>query len=162
MIIFSRAAEFRQVLSASRYSHMKVQGKDEVEKVPEWGTTIQFKPLRGQGIALKGKLWRGKFDTAEDLKVLQRVHPEINEQEIVTALMQHPNYGREFIAFGEDGGEAFEDEAFLEAVGDGSYVCHACDQVLKNRQGIPGHFGSDKHKSNKASYTEGVRKKFRL
>lgn len=162
MIIFSRAAEFRQVVTPSRYSHVKVQGKDEVEKVPEWGVTVVFKPLRGQGIALKGKLWRGKFDSSADMRSINLAHPDITESELLAVLLRHPNYGKEFIAFGEDGGEALEDEAFLENVGDGSYICHVCEQLLKNSQGIPGHFGSNKHQENRAKYVQGLERKYKL
>ena len=160
MIFFSAKGACRQVLSRSTYKYIKT-GADLEEKVPVFGVTCQFEPLPGQGIALRGKLWKGKLDTELAAEKLNRTGSEVTAEQLTVALMNHRNYGRDFIAFGDDG-EAVEDEALLTEVGDGSFICQACDQVIKNRQGVQGHFGSDKHKKNRDAYIAAVRKQFSL
>lgn len=160
MIFFSRNGAYRLVLKSSDYKFHKTGG-DREERVPEWGVTAAFKPLPGQGIHLKGKLWKGKLDTEEVAAEFARSRKDITEAQLASALMIHPNYGADMIAFGDDG-EAVEDDALLTAVGDGTFTCEACDQVLKNAQGIPGHFGSQKHKDNRAKYIKNLAREFKL
>jgi hypothetical protein len=159
MIFFSKKGAFRQVLTKSTYAYHKMGDTDE--KVPVFGVTAEFTPIPGQGIMLKGKMWKGKLDTEHAAAMLRRSDKDITESELALALLNHRNYGSDFIAFGEDG-EAVEDEALVIAAGDGSYACQCCDQVIKNKQGLQGHFGSEKHASNRAKYIADLKKQFRI
>lgn len=135
MVFFHRMREGRVVLVASVFDYIKEIGQDGFRKVPKWGKTVSFKPIQlTDGFRYKNRSWRGTQDV---------------EGKEASLLMAHPNYGKDFIAFKEEGGDAEMVDTFFEKKENGTVHCWLTDRDFVNEQGAAGH------KSSKA-FTEAV------
>jgi hypothetical protein len=137
----------RTVLEQSYFDHIKVKGTDGLKQVPKWGKTVEYNPLGppdSPGVRLNGKTWRGK--------------KEINDGELQSALMTHKQYGIDFIALSEDGGEADLVDSFFDTHPNGSVYCWLTDKTFMDRRGANGHKESNKFKEAVSDYLNEVRR----
>jgi hypothetical protein len=162
MIFLSTHAAFRHEEEKSNYEIHRIAGSEGSEKVPVYGLAAQFSPVKGNGVVLHDKTWRGMLDTKEQVSRLQELNPDLTETEFVSILLNHKNFGTDFIAFGEGGTEAVPDEGLVSDMGDAGYWCEPCSKMIKTAQGLNGHFGSGGHQEARAEYITNLRRKHRM
>lgn len=143
MVFFHRMREGRVVLKASTFDHIKVEGEEGYRRIPKWGKTASFEGI--PDYRYKGRTWRG----TKDLK-----------GEMAALLMSHPRYGKDFIAFSEDGGDAELVESFFEAKESGTVYCWLTDRDFVNAQGAAGHRDSKQFKEAVEEYLANARLAF--
>lgn len=124
--------EGRVVLEASVFDYIKEIGQDGFRKVPKWGKTVTFEAVRLQdGFRYNNRAWRGTKEV---------------EGELAALLMNHPAYGRDFIAFKEEGGDAQLIDTFFEKKDGGGVYCWLTQRNFVNAQGAEGHKTSNQFK----------------
>jgi hypothetical protein len=146
MVFFHRMREARVVLEPSVFEFVKEIGQDGFRKLPKWGKTITFEAIKlTDGYRYKGRAWKGSKDvTGKEASLL----------------MAHPNYGRDFIAFGEEGGEANIVDSFFEKKESGAVHCWLTDRDFINEQGAAGHRTSKQFEEAFEEYMQSTRRAF--
>jgi hypothetical protein len=146
MVFFHRMREARVVLEPSVFDYIKEVGSDGFRKIPKWGKTISFEAIQlPDGYRYKGKRWRGSKDVSGKEASL---------------LMAHPSYGNDFIAFGEEGGEADIIDSFFEKKSGGTVYCWLTDRDFVNEQGAAGHRTSKQFEEAYQEYMRSTREAF--
>lgn len=144
MVFLHKAGRGRVVLTQSVFDFKKVAGQEGDTRVPKWGKTVEFQPMKANaGLRLNGKTWRG--------------HKDLQDGELSALLMQHQNYGVDFIAMSEDGGEAELIDTFFESKPDGSVYCWVTDRTFINSQGAAGHKDSKQFQEAVQTYLDNAR-----
>jgi len=146
MVFFHRIREARVVLESSVFDYIKEIGSDGFRKIPKWGKTITFEAIqKTDGFRYKNRSWRGS--------------KEVTGKE-ASLLMAHPNYGKDFIAFAEEGGEADIVDSFFEKKDGGTIHCWLTDRDFVNEQGAAGHRTSKAFEEAFQTYMQETRRAF--
>ncbi len=150
MVFLHRMRRGRTVIVPSTFEYIKEQGIDGFRRIPKWGKTVEYEPLGPEftdGMRLRGRNWRGSKD--------------ITDGKLQSILMTHPNYGLDFIAMDEEGGEAELIDSFFTAnKANDTVYCWVTDRTFINAQGAAGHKTSKEFTEAVETYLNSVRRSF--
>lgn len=121
---------------------------------------VTGRPFRTSTMPTKGGLAKGKLYSDEAAQQIRNAgHTQqdekgndITERWLIERLMNHPSYGREFVAVGvEDGEELVGKQTYRIPEGDGGVFCSLCNKHFRSAQAYASHEATSKeHAANLA------------